>query len=587
MNFGLGQSTRSESIKIMNNENKQNQTGKIDPSLGRRVIDELLALKEEMAERIENTITLVEQNFDHRLENAILFLAGYGDSENLEDSIGFNESDSRFAHSLLMELQSGAMLTVKQAETALQMMQKYSQTQLEPNGYSLPRTWEEISHQYRERTIKSDAFQTLMVLQRDEDRGMYITILYNSDHYYIDIETYIGDDDHALQTTEETLEAAGELIGNGFDLYVDPDIEAAYYLWQQEQKAETGSGQISALLNNENKQNQTHKIDSFLGWKNIDELLAFKEEMAGRIEETIALVEQNYFDRRLENAILFLAGCGDGENQEDSVGFNGSDSRFGYYLAKWLQKGENLTLKQAETALQMMQKYSQTQLEPNGYSLPRTWEEISHQYRERTIESDAYLTRIVLQKDETYGYYPIKTDTYPTGMVLKRDEEHGVYIAVFYTGNTELRSDLLECADEDYSWYDQSTYDQCYVLRVTEALMTMAAEWIHRGYPWYVDPDIEAAYYLWQEEQKAQIGSGRISASFSGSATASESVANDTVNPTGDTLLEMVYVPQGEFLMGSPETELERREDEGPQHRSRFPPFTWVSTPSPNDNGGW
>ena len=579
LNFGLGQSTRSESIKIMNNENKQNQTGKIDPSLGRRVIDELLALKEEMAERIENTITLVEQNFDHRLENAILFLAGYGDSENLEDSIGFNESDSRFAHSLLMELQSGAMLTVKQAETALQMMQKYSQTQLEPNGYSLPRTWEEISHQYRERTIKSDAFQTLMVLQRDEDRGMYITILYNSDHYYIDIETYIGDDDHALQTTEETLEAAGELIGNGFDLYVDPDIEAAYYLWQQEQKAETGSGQISALLNNENKQNQTHKIDSFLGWKNIDELLAFKEEMAGRIEEIIARIEQN-LDRRLEDAILFLAGACDDESAQEVMGFNESDSRFGHYLARWLQSGEKLTLKQAEAALQMMQKYSQCQLEPNGYSLPTAWEEISHQYRERTIEIDLvghffgcledsilFLARYdgdddmgFNESDSRFGHYlagwlqrgeqltlkqaeaalgmmqkyrqsqlepndyslptaweyishnyltiggdpPALSAVLKTGQrfVLRTGEYCDTFIALHYP-NPNLREILGEYFEDIWDWEESFTHNV--LLDAAPRLMDAVAYYREYGYATYVDPDIEAAIYLWQQERQRMV----------------------------------------------------------------------------------
>ena len=102
----------------MDSENKQNQTKKIDSSLGRRVIDELLDLKEEMAGRIEETIALIEQNYDHRLENAILFLAGSDDDENLDGSISFNGDDSRFGHSLAQQLQSETKLTVKQAHTA-------------------------------------------------------------------------------------------------------------------------------------------------------------------------------------------------------------------------------------------------------------------------------------------------------------------------------------------------------------------------------------------------------------------------------------------------------------------------------------
>ena len=63
--------------------------------------------------------------------------------------------------------------------------------------------------------------------------------------------------------------------------------------------------------------------------------------MSGQIEEIIALIEQNS-DRRLEDAILFLAGSGDGKNLEDSIGFNESDSRFGHWLARQLQGGEFL-----------------------------------------------------------------------------------------------------------------------------------------------------------------------------------------------------------------------------------------------------
>jgi formylglycine-generating enzyme required for sulfatase activity len=44
--------------------------------------------------------------------------------------------------------------------------------------------------------------------------------------------------------------------------------------------------------------------------------------------------------------------------------------------------------------------------------------------------------------------------------------------------------------------------------------------------------------------------------------------------PLGDGLgLEMVAIPSGEFMMGSPETEAGRWDDEGPQHRVQVPPF--------------
>jgi formylglycine-generating enzyme required for sulfatase activity len=41
----------------------------------------------------------------------------------------------------------------------------------------------------------------------------------------------------------------------------------------------------------------------------------------------------------------------------------------------------------------------------------------------------------------------------------------------------------------------------------------------------------------------------------------------------GDSLLDMVAIPGGTFLMGSPEGELERSEDEGPQHEVTLDPF--------------
>ena len=43
--------------------------------------------------------------------------------------------------------------------------------------------------------------------------------------------------------------------------------------------------------------------------------------------------------------------------------------------------------------------------------------------------------------------------------------------------------------------------------------------------------------------------------------------------------LEMVPIPAGEFLMGSPEDELERWSHEGPQHRVRLAPFSLARMP--------
>jgi formylglycine-generating enzyme required for sulfatase activity/RES domain-containing protein len=47
----------------------------------------------------------------------------------------------------------------------------------------------------------------------------------------------------------------------------------------------------------------------------------------------------------------------------------------------------------------------------------------------------------------------------------------------------------------------------------------------------------------------------------------------------GAVALEMVPIPAGEFLMGSPEDEEERANNEGPQHRVRLAPFSMARTP--------
>jgi len=47
----------------------------------------------------------------------------------------------------------------------------------------------------------------------------------------------------------------------------------------------------------------------------------------------------------------------------------------------------------------------------------------------------------------------------------------------------------------------------------------------------------------------------------------------------GELALEMVPIPAGEFMMGSPEDETGRWDDEGPQHRVRLAPFSLARTP--------
>ena len=48
-------------------------------------------------------------------------------------------------------------------------------------------------------------------------------------------------------------------------------------------------------------------------------------------------------------------------------------------------------------------------------------------------------------------------------------------------------------------------------------------------------------------------------------------------------VLEMVYIPGGSFLMGSPKNEAERKSDEGPQHKVNLQPFLMSRYPITQD----
>lgn len=83
-------------------------------------------------------------------------------------------------------------------------------------------------------------------------------------------------------------------------------------------------------------------------------------------------------NRRLEQALCFLAARCDGAYEEDGQGFNKPDSRFGKWLAHQIETQQPILKAQAQGALKMLQKY-QRQLERGGLTLP-DWQAIEHQY---------------------------------------------------------------------------------------------------------------------------------------------------------------------------------------------------------------
>ena len=59
----------------------------------------------------------------------------------------------------------------------------------------------------------------------------------------------------------------------------------------------------------------------------------------------------------LEAALLAISGDCDGAHEQDGVGFNGRDAKFGNSLADQVRDGRRLTLEQRETALKMLRTY--------------------------------------------------------------------------------------------------------------------------------------------------------------------------------------------------------------------------------------
>lgn len=106
----------------------------------------------------------------------------------------------------------------------------------------------------------------------------------------------------------------------------------------------------------------------------LSDLLKIQLELPLLIEQK----KEETCDRRLEQAILFLAGRCDGASSWDGQGFNKFDTGFGHWLAEQIENKQLLLKSHAEAALKMVNKYSK-QLERAGLTLPQ-WLDIEHQY---------------------------------------------------------------------------------------------------------------------------------------------------------------------------------------------------------------
>lgn len=108
----------------------------------------------------------------------------------------------------------------------------------------------------------------------------------------------------------------------------------------------------------------------------LEKLLSLSEQLPLAISKA----RKAQLDRRLEQAIVYLADRCDGAEAEDGQGYNKGDSYLGKRLATRIGNGKKLLKFHAEKALKMLQKYTK-QLQCGGLSLPQ-WEAIEHQYPE-------------------------------------------------------------------------------------------------------------------------------------------------------------------------------------------------------------
>lgn len=210
----------------------------------------------------------------------------------------------------------------------------------------------------------------------------------------------------------------------------------------------------------------------------LSDLLKVQLELPLLIEQK----KEETCDRRLEQAILFLAGRCDGANSWDGQGFNKFDTGFGHWLAGQIEDKQPLLKSHAEAALKMVGKYSK-QLERAGLTLPQ-WLDIEHQYLKgrKHVPGDAKLPehRIELKNS---GTSPIVGRSTTSDLIA-------VYAPYDSTGRFQKLAKSIEgykFDGEDKGWYFP-------VEKAEEVLETF-------GDGYEIDPDIEGAIALVKQQR--------------------------------------------------------------------------------------
>lgn len=162
-----------------------------------------------------------------------------------------------------------------------------------------------------------------------------------------------------------------------------------------------------------NKQSLVEKIIRLLKEASIDELI----KVRSRLDEIIKEKKETLIDRRLEQALLYLAQRCDYAFSQDGQGFNGADAGFGHWLADRVADKKPLLQRHAQAGLQMIRKYIK-QLERGGLSLPE-WEAIADQYPVDYAYIDEYKEKQSPERIELIGSKVAIFSPYDPAVVAK------------------------------------------------------------------------------------------------------------------------------------------------------------------------
>lgn len=199
-----------------------------------------------------------------------------------------------------------------------------------------------------------------------------------------------------------------------------------------------------------------------------------------QIESVLVEAKERKCDRRLEQAISYLASQCDGAFNQDGMGFNGADTGFGHWLAELIKQQRPILKNHAQSALKMLRKY-QKQLERGSLTLPQ-WEAIEHQYPDRVD----LRTELSINGEEK----PIIPE--------KRIQIIGSLIGVYtpYDSTGRFQRDAKTIKGYEFNGDDKSW--RYPINKIEEVLAKFPKE---DGY--YYDPNIEGAIAL-NRAQKAE-----------------------------------------------------------------------------------